>query len=160
MSSNRVAGRGRRCTEAIDPRNRLPRLTRPTKRREGRECVTHGCGAVRMCTCHGLESRGAYRYTPRDCKKNPQPFILLRLPGTLVHTGLARSATPASELTKAQPGSPPHAFFRLSTPIPQARGGCRLYPSPLNTGDKVKPQVKGGNGALVGGGGGGKNTCK
>jgi hypothetical protein len=64
MSSNRVAGRGRRCTEAIDPRNRLPRLTRPTKRREGRECVTHGCGAVRMCTCHGLESRGAYRYTP------------------------------------------------------------------------------------------------
>ena len=89
---------------------------------------------------------------PRYCKKNPQPFILLRLPGTLVHTGLARSATPASELTKAQPGSPPHAFFRLSTPIPQARGGCRLYPSPLNTGNKVKPQVKGGNGALVGGG--------
>jgi hypothetical protein len=27
----------------------------PTQRREGRECVSHDCGAVRICACHGFE---------------------------------------------------------------------------------------------------------
>ena len=41
----------------------------PTQRRAGRECVLHDCGAVRMCTCHGLEQRGR----PRDVTANPEP---------------------------------------------------------------------------------------
>ena len=46
-------GRGRRCTDA----NRLSNpVSRPTQRREGRECVSHDCGAVRMCACHGLQA--------------------------------------------------------------------------------------------------------
>jgi hypothetical protein len=56
-------GRGRRCTDA----NRLSNpVSRPTQRREGRECVSHDCGAVRMCACHGLEQG---RHTERRyCK--------------------------------------------------------------------------------------------
>ena len=34
----------------------------PTQRREGRECVPHDCGAVRMCVRHGYE-QGMYRET-------------------------------------------------------------------------------------------------
>jgi hypothetical protein len=40
---------------ALTPTRNEPSFTDLTQRREGRECVSHYHGAVRMCACHGLE---------------------------------------------------------------------------------------------------------
>jgi hypothetical protein len=57
----------------------------PTQRVEGRECVPHDCGAVRMCACQGLEQGGR---TGRRCGK-PGCCVQYSVSlGTAVHTSL------------------------------------------------------------------------
>jgi hypothetical protein len=59
-SCNRVGGADGVLTLT---RNSSPtQFHTPTQRREGRECVPHDCGAVRMSVCHGYE-QGMYRET-------------------------------------------------------------------------------------------------
>ena len=60
----------RRCTDAVPATGSPTQFHAPTQRREGRECASHDCGAVRMCACHGLEqgARTQRLQTPSSCR--------------------------------------------------------------------------------------------
>jgi hypothetical protein len=46
---------GLMCTDAGPATGSPTQLHAPKQRREGRECVLHDGGAVRMCSCRGFE---------------------------------------------------------------------------------------------------------
>jgi hypothetical protein len=50
---------------SLPARQALQRSSTP-RHREGRECVPHDCGAVRLCTCHGFEQGGVKRDVPAN----------------------------------------------------------------------------------------------